>query len=359
MMQTASLDQDVISSANAWLAAGQVIHLATVIATWGSSPRPPGSLMAIGPQGAIVGSVSGGCIEDDLLARYGTVTVPHPIRLVYGATAEETARFGLPCGGQLEILLESLTEPEALRHLRQALQARQGCWREVELATGSTRLLPVQQPPQTRLHITSTHISKYFGPGFRLLLVGGGDIGHYTAKFALDLDYEVIVVEPRVQYAGQWRLTAAHLERRMPDDAVRAWIQDAASAVVTLTHDPKLDDMALLEALPSPALYVGALGSARTQAKRRQRLAELALEQRAIDRLHGPVGLPLGGRRPAEIALAIMAEITATRYKGHDTTGPARPGDRSCLNSASAGYLPDKSGVVGADSASAPGTRPR
>ncbi len=312
MMQSA--DREVLETAADWLDAGHGVYLVTVARTWGSSPRPPGSLLAVRADDArFVGSVSGGCVEDDLSARLAargaSQTLPRTEQ--YGVSAEQTHRFGLPCGGRLDLVVEQLASAEPLRHILQAMDARRLTARRVCLATGEASLHAAER--DAAFGFDGENLMQVFGPAWRLLLIGAGQLSRFVAQMAQALDYEVIVCDPREEYAVQWQLPDFVLDTRSPDDAVRALARDTRSAVIALTHEPKLDDLALMEALVSPAFYVGALGSHANNAKRRARLASLELPQAAIARLHGPVGLPIGSRTPAEIAVAILAELTAVR----------------------------------------------
>jgi xanthine dehydrogenase accessory factor len=309
-----SADREVLSAAAGWLDAGHGVYLATVARTWGSSPRPPGSLLAVRADDArFVGSVSGGCVEDDLSARLAahgaSLALPRIER--YGVTPEQNHRFGMPCGGHLDLVVEQLVSAEPLRHILQAMDMRRTTARHVCLATGEASLNATERDAVFRFD--GENLIKVFGPAWRLVLIGAGQLSRFVAQMAQALDYEVIVCDPREEYAVQWQTTDAVLDTRSPDEAVSALVRDARSAVLALTHEPKLDDLALMEALVSPAFYVGALGSHANNARRCARLASLALPPEAIARLHGPVGLPIGSRTPAEIAVAILAELTAVR----------------------------------------------
>lgn len=309
-----SADCEVLETAAGWLNAGHRVYLVTVAQTWGSSPRPPGSLLAVRADDArFVGSVSGGCVEDDLSARLaaGGASQTLPRIESYGITPDQTHRFGLPCGGRLDLVVEQLNNAEPLRALLRAIEARQLMTRRICLAIGEASLHAENR--EAGFRFDGENLIKVFGPAWRLLLIGAGQLSRFVAQMAQALDYEVIVCDPREEYAAQWQVTDAVLDARSPDDAVRALARDARTAVLALTHDPKLDDLALMEALTSPAFYVGALGSRANNARRRARLAELGLPAEAITRLRGPVGLPIGSRTPAEIAISILAELTAVR----------------------------------------------
>ncbi|MCE4555763.1 XdhC family protein [Roseateles cellulosilyticus] len=318
-----NLDLGVLRTAAGWQAEARGVVLGTITRTWGSAPRPVGSLVAVRDDGLIAGSVSGGCIEDDLIAqlRAGSLQLEKPTPLRYGVGAEEARRFGLPCGGTLELLLEPLGPQSAVDDLLARLSRGERVRRTLDLATGAVTLAPAERGADT-LQLTDAQLVSHHGPQWRLLVIGAGQMTDYLAQMALALGYGVTVCDPREEYAEGFALAGVTLTRDMPDDVVTAFDVDDATAVVALTHDPKLDDLALMEALKSPAFYVGAIGSRVNQAKRKARLAEhFGLTAAELDRLHGPVGLHIGARTPPEIALSILAEMTAVRYRA----GGARP----------------------------------
>ena len=312
-----SMDVEVIRTAIDWMNRGHRVVQGTVVRTWGSSPRPPGSLMIIRDDGQVAGSLSGGCIEDDLIDRIkrGEVAPRLPQAVIYGATAEEAQRFGLPCGGTVQIVLEPLHAGSMLRELLAAVQQHRVTRRRLEMATGLVSL--ADSIGGDALQFDGQVLHTVHGPRLRLLIIGGGQLSRYMAQMAVMLDYGVTVCEPREEYHEGWSemlgVEGCTLSRTMPDDLVIAMNLDAHSAVVAVTHDPKLDDLALMEALKTPAFYVGALGSRRNNATRRQRLREFDVSQAEADALRGPVGLNLGARTPPEIALAVLAEMTAVR----------------------------------------------
>lgn len=310
-----STDQQVLAAACRWAAEGRRFALVTVARTWGSAPRPPGSWLALRDDGLVEGSVSGGCIEDDLVARQrsGRLGETTPFKLVYGVTQDEAVRFGLPCGGTLELVVEPAPDIGSLEALARRLARRQLALRRVDLATGMVTLLDAQRGDV--LHWDGECLSTVHGPQWRLLIVGAGQISRYLAPMALALDYDITVSDPREEYNPGWDVPGTRLATTMPDDTLLAMEPDARLAVVALTHDPKLDDMVLLEALQSPAFYVGAVGSQRNSIQRRGRLAQhFDFTPEELARLHGPVGLPIGSHTPPEIAVAILAEMTAVRH---------------------------------------------
>jgi xanthine dehydrogenase accessory factor len=306
--------QEILQTALDWLDQDHAVVLVTVLKTWGSSPRPVGSLMLLRDDGRHFGSVSGGCIEENLLARYREAEfAPElPSKLEYGVTSEQAQRFGLPCGGRLELVLENLADQDLLREILAKIDRSELVCRRSNLANGEVILLPAS--PDDEFNYSGDYMQLVFGPTWQLLLIGAGHLSHCVAQIGLMLDYQVTVCDPREDYGDNWRLSGSELSRQMPDDAVKKTVAHKRGVVITLTHDPKLDDMALWEALQSPVFYVGALGSKRTNADRRQRLQQLGLSSEQLERLHGPVGLPIGSHTPAEIAVAIMADITAARH---------------------------------------------
>jgi len=291
--------------------------LCTIVQAMGSSPRPVGSVMLACGDGRQVGSVSGGCIEEDLLERLrnGIYSGELPELIEYGVTAQENERMGLPCGGRLTLLLQRLGDGDAdwLRQTLNTLKGRHCIQRQLDLQTGDTLVTPVGQ--FSALAIEASQLRQCFGPRMRMLLVGAGQLAHKLAELAIAMDYEVIVTDPREQFLRQWEGPAVELVQGMPDDVIRERACDQHSVIITLTHDPRIDDMALMEALGTDAWYVGALGSKRTTEKRIARLRQLQLPTAHIERLHAPVGLDIGSKTPIEIAVAIMAQLTGLRRK--------------------------------------------
>lgn len=316
-----SVDVRVLRMARDWVAEGQAVLLVTVVRTWGSSPRPVGSMMVLRGDGRCVGSVSGGCIEDDLIHRYTGADAAQalrrgdgrtPLLVRYGVSAEEAHRFGLPCGGTLELLLEFNPALRVLEALVQQLEAGHLVQRTVDCHSGAVTLAHSHIPQA--LQCDGQQLSHTLGPQYRLLLIGAGALAEYVATMALFNDFAVTVCDPRSEYMDAWSVAGVHLTREMPDDAVRALQPDARTAIVALSHDPKLDDLALLEALYSPAFYVGAIGSRRNTESRRQRFVEhLDATPEAMARLRAPVGIFIGSKTPAEIAVSVMAELIAVK----------------------------------------------
>jgi xanthine dehydrogenase accessory factor len=318
-----SIDLQVLTAADAWLRDGHCAVLGTVVRTWGSSPRPVGSLVVLRDDGLVVGSVSGGCIEDDLIARFSGQHAPValPQRLKYGATADEAFRFGLPCDGTVELVVESLSIASRIGELLARVAAGRPTRRTLNLVSGEVTLEDGES--NDALDCDGSRLVTAHGSRWRMLLIGAGQLTHYVAQIAVSCDYQVLVCDPRSEYADVWAVPGTELVRTMPDDTVVEIRPDRHTAVVALTHDPKLDDLALMEALKSDAFYVGAIGSQRTQAQRRERLTEFGVTHEQLKRLHGPVGLKNGARTPPEIAASIITEITASKY-GYRIPAPER-----------------------------------
>jgi xanthine dehydrogenase accessory factor len=322
-----NLDVVVLRTLQGWRAAGRRALLATVVRTWGSSPRPVGSIMALCEDGAVVGSVSGGCIEDDLIDRHtrayaqaaaatsgGAHSIPSgpPSFVKYGISADEAHRFGLPCGGTLELLLEYDPDPALLAALIAQLAAGRLMQRTVRLADGAVTLASTQAPED--LAVDAVQLTNTFGPEYRMLLIGAGQLTEYLATMALFNGFAVTVCDPREEYRGSWSVAGATVVSDMPDDVVLAFKPDRRSCVVALTHDPKLDDLALLEALNTEAFYVGGIGSRRNNEARRARMIEhFDQTEASLARLRGPIGIYIGSKTPPEIAVSVMAEILAVK----------------------------------------------
>lgn len=308
-----SIDAIVLRTLCEWREDQRHAALVTVVGTWGSSPRPVGSLMAMRDDGVVVGSVSGGCIEDDLVHRYTKRPPENTVeRVSYGIDADEAHRFGLPCGGTVALVVESDPEAGALRELIDSISRGELARRELNLETGRVRLFPASNPEA--LACSSARLSQVFGPSYRMLLIGAGQLSEYLAAMALFNGFSVTVCDPREQYNQLWSLGGVEVLTGMPDDVVDAFMPDSRTCVITLTHDPKLDDLALLSALHTDAFYVGAIGSRKNNSARRRRMIEyLDQTPQTLSRLRGPVGIFIGSRTPAEIAVSIMAEVIAIK----------------------------------------------
>lgn len=308
-----STDREILETAIEWLQQGQQPALVTVVKTWGSSPRPVGSLMLMRKDGIHHGSVSGGCVEEDLVASYCSNRLSNdwPVLVDYGIDRDDASRFGLPCGGRLELCVEQLDSAQQLKILLNKLQHGELVSRRLRLSTGEASLHPASM--EEDFVYSKDIINKVYGPKWQMLLIGACHLSQYVAQMALMLDYKVIVCDPREVSRRAWTVAGTQLVSIMPDDAVSTYANHRRSAVIALTHDPKLDDMALLAALSANVFYVGALGSRRNNQKRRQRLKTLGLTPQQLNKLHAPVGLPIGSHTAPEIAVSILAEITLLR----------------------------------------------
>lgn len=309
-----SSDQEVLQRASDWLQQGYRAHLFTVIQTWGSAPRLPGAMLVVREDGHLVGSVSGGCIEDDLADKAKHQALPaQPTILEYGVNQDEAQRFGIPCGGQIKIFSEPLNDAAQLMPMLESLAQRRLLKRSVHLSTGEVQhryVLPEGQP-----YLEADWFHSYVGPQWRLLIIGANQLGSILASMAQALDFHVMICDPREEMRAEWHVEGADWLPGMPDDVVLEINPDPHTAIVAVTHDPKLDDMALLEALKSDAFYIGALGAVKNQEKRKQRLRSFDLSEQEVNRLHGPVGIRIGSRTPAEIAVSILAELIQERSK--------------------------------------------
>jgi xanthine dehydrogenase accessory factor len=308
-----SVDLEVLRRSAEWLEEGRRMLLVTVVKTWGSSPRPEGAMLAVRDDGHVVGSVSGGCIEDDIIDRVRRegLTATRCEAVTYGVSADEARRFGLPCGGTIQLVLEPLTRESGILALLREIEAGHLVARRLDLASGFATLHPARATDG--LAFDGRTLTTIHGPRYRMLVIGASQLSKYLAQIAVGLDYQVTVCDPREEYTETWDIPGVTLVRTMPDDTVLAMKLDERCAVVALTHDPKLDDLALMEALKSRAFYVGALGSRANNEKRRERLKVFDVSDDEVARLHGPIGLYIGSRTPPEIAISILAEITAVK----------------------------------------------
>jgi xanthine dehydrogenase accessory factor len=318
-----SSQHHIMTRVAGWLTEGKAVWLCTILKTWGSSPRPVGAMMACTLDGEMVGSISGGCIEEDFLkqlregelkARYEREKKPFMVH--YGVSAEEQARLRLPCGGQLHVLVEFIQATPhntlVLSAIDQALNRHQRISRRVDLDSG--HIDTVDSSSDEAVILSHDSMLHSLSPRYRLLLLGAGDVARYVAELALSMDYDVTLCDPRPAYLDNWFVPGVQISSDLPDDVVRDQFSNPYSGVIALAHDPRVDDMALMEALKTDAFYIGAMGSERTSANRRLRLPELGLSEEHIARLHAPIGFMIGSKTPAEIAISIMAEVTAVRH---------------------------------------------
>jgi xanthine dehydrogenase accessory factor len=319
-----SSQQQIISHVESWLKSKRPVWLCTILKTWGSSPRPIGAMMACTMDGELVGSISGGCIEEDFLEqlRDGSLKAQYdkeskPLTVKYGVTMEEQARLKLPCGGQLHVLLEFIDSNEqtceVFKRLAGDLENHSKVSRRVDLTNGA--ISAEAQSSEDAVVIDGTQMTHSLSPMYRLLILGAGDVAKFVAEMAIALEYDVMLCDPRPNYLDNWSVPGVETTAQLPDDVVRERFSNPYSGIIALAHDPRVDDMALMEALKTNAFYIGAMGSVKTSAARRERLPELGLRFDEIDRLHAPIGFQINSKTPAEIAIAVMAEITSVRYQ--------------------------------------------
>lgn len=300
MAHASELDR-LIAAAHDWRPARMA--LATVIATWGSAPRPRGSHMLVHEDGRFEGSVSGGCVEGEVLhAAAATIADGEPRRLEFGVADDSAWAVGLPCGGNIELLVQPLDAQGFAPDLLDRIAETRGQGRRIalttDLGTGKTRI--GDDPGEARF-------VNHYAPPRRLLIVGAVQIAQSLAAIARTMDVAPVLIDPRGRFLTEERFPGVELDDRWPDEAVAARQPDAATAVVTLSHDPKIDDPALVAALWSPAFYVAALGSRRSHAKRLERLAQTGIADADLERIDAPAGMDIGAQGPAEIALSIAA----------------------------------------------------
>ncbi|MCG8672204.1 MAG: XdhC family protein [Pseudomonadales bacterium] len=292
--------------------------LITVTKTWGSSPRLPGACLAWNKEYGHRGSLSGGCIEDDLLNKLASdffSDKKQPFIESYGVTADQAEKFGLPCGGRLDLLMEYIpANPQQKKHFQQivdALDERLGFARTVNMSAvfNDARTAEIKTSKPQPLKIRDSHITVYLGPRYRLVMIGANQVAHYLAEFCSALDFDVWVCDPREDAFSNWSIPFSQNFTQMPDDLIRERANDEFTAIVTLSHDPRVDDMALMEALTTQAFYVGAMGSSKTTKARKERLRQLDLTTDQLEKLIAPIGLAIGSKTPAEIAMSIAADL--------------------------------------------------
>lgn len=317
------LDLQVIEQAQAWSLEGEVVWLCTVLSTFGSSPREPGSLMAARHNGGHIGSLSGGCVEEDFLERLHQGEFEHAVSVLrYGdPSGPQGARISLPCGGMLKVLIERLpanaATREQLERLRATLRGRRHLLRNIELQGGLTQMCEDDGlGPRVVEATDGSSVQIRVGPSVRLIVAGISPVSVICAEFARTLGFEVIICDPREEAYEGVDVPGIELRKELPSAFIAADGCHSATAVVALTHDPRIDDLAMIEAVRTPAFYIGVMGSQRTSTVRAERLRRVGgLSEAEVDRLHMPVGLALGSKTPAEIALAAIADIVRV-YRG-------------------------------------------
>jgi xanthine dehydrogenase accessory factor len=301
----------VLAAARSWK--GAPMAIATVISTWGSAPRPKGSHMLVHGDGRFEGSVSGGCVESDILATAAEVIAGAPFQVkTYGVADAAAWEVGLPCGGEISVMVQPVSaegfDPELFDRIAEARDAGKALTVSTNLETGHSDARPIETG--------SAFINRY-DPPRRLLIIGAVQIAQALAGLARELGIDTIVIDPRARFLTEERFPGVTLNDGWPDEAVAAFAPGPSTAVVTLSHDTKIDDPALIAALAAPTGYVGALGSRRSHAARRERLAAAGVSESDLDRIDAPVGLDIGAIGPAEIALSIAAAMIGA-FNAHD-----------------------------------------
>ena len=326
-------DEDPLLAAASWISGHQTVAMATVTRTWGSAPRQAGSQMAVREDGAFVGSVSGGCIEGAVIGEaQASLQDGRPRNLKFGVTNEEAWAVGLACGGTIEVNVTPVAKADeraTIAALNKARDTKRAVVLATELQTGRTQLLYPDDGRSSALDDAAREAARHdesksveadgatwfltvFNPPLDLAIIGAVHIAQPLARMAALADYAVRIIDPRTAFATEERFPGVSLSHEWPDEALAAKPLTPRSAIVALTHDPKLDDPALSVALRSPAFYIGALGSKQTHAKRLERLKELGFTDAELSRIHGPIGLKIGAKSPAEIAVSVLGEMTAT-----------------------------------------------
>jgi len=307
----------VLASVHDWLAEGEQVWLCTIIETWGSSPRPAGSWLAVSESGRWRGSVSGGCLEEDLLRRATDDGNSSPRVVEYGITDDDRDHFQLPCGGRILLLVEPLTAERSASHIDEvcrALGERRPIVREVRVDSGNAHTASAEPRARNGVVFDGSVVRHTLQPECRLLLIGAGEVARHVFDFASATGFEVTLCEPRDTFAEGWNYPHIPVSRRLPDDLVAEAFQDPWCGILALAHDPRVDDMGLLAALQTPAFYVGAMGSRKTSGARRSRLASLGLDEAVLARLRAPIGVDIPSKTPAEIAVSIVADLVAARH---------------------------------------------
>jgi len=326
------LEDDPLESAARWQSQGRKVAFATVSQTWGSAPRPPGSQIAVREDGAFAGSVSGGCVEGVVIEQaQETIADGRVRRLEFGVSDQQAWSVGLACGGRIEIFVEPAIKCETIAALLHAQREGRPLVRAADLATGEDRLLE-PDAEKSPLGMAATAAARddqsrtvefdgkswfltVYNPPLELVIVGAVHIAQPLAKMAAIAGYRVRVIDPRSSFATKERFPDVELIPLWPDEALAGRPLGRRSALVALTHDPKIDDPALTAALTSPAFYVGALGSKKTHATRLERLTAQGVAAGALTRIHGPVGLAIGSKTPQEIAISILADMTSVLHR--------------------------------------------
>jgi len=330
-------NRQVITEALSWLEGGHSVVLATVVSTWGSSPRPRGSRLVVDEDGRFIGSVSGGCVEGEvLLAAEEIMETDTPRILEFGVSDEKAISVGLACGGTIRVFVQKLKDPEQFKNILERMSSGRSTALATSLISGksceidgidglselelseSTNKFILDAAAANKEGVIETPQGEFFielwHPPLRLAIIGAVHIAQALAVIASTAGYEVTVIDPRGAFATSQRFSSVELITDWPDKALESFELNERSALVALTHDPKIDDPALLASLHSQAFYIGALGSLRTAEKRKERFRALGIKDEVLSRINGPVGLKIGAVTPGEIAISIMAEMTAVLH---------------------------------------------
>lgn len=304
----------LLAAAADWRAAGHGMALATVVKTWGSAPRRVGAHLLVRDDGLFEGSVSGGCVEGAVIAAaQQCIAAGHGRLLQFGVANEAAWEVGLACGGDISIMVQPVSEAAFPTDLFARIVRARADGKVLSLATDLGTF-------HTQEAAAGDFVRRY-DPPMRLMLVGAVHISQALAPMAGLLGYQILIVDPRGAFSAGPRFAGVAVDDRWPDEALAEWRPDAATAVVALTHDPKLDDPALMAALRSEAFYIAALGSRKTHAARIDRLAASGFDSAQLARIHGPAGLSIGAANPAEIALSVAAQMVGA-WRQRDSAGP-------------------------------------
>ena len=309
----------ILPTALEWHVSGTGAAVATVIRTWGSAPRPVGSQLAVSGEGDIIGSVSGGCVEGAVIIEaLNTLKTGRNVILEYGVSDEEAFAVGLACGGNIQILVEPVgfgLSENIVADLVCRCQRREAVAYSIDIKSGVNKVITLDINDEKKN--VGTHTSGFYGAEFlviyekplRMAVIGGVHIAQPLVSIARMSGFAVMVIDPRSTFLNATRFPNVELSNLWPDEALKAFKPDSRTAVITLSHDPKIDDLGLIEALNSNCFYIGCLGSKKTHSKRLDRLSKIVNSDVCLSRLHGPIGLNIQSRTPTEIAISIMAEV--------------------------------------------------
>ena len=313
---------DILTPMSVWLKEKRKVALATVISTWGSAPRPVGGQMAIDSNGEIIGSVSGGCVEGAVINEGINSINDGKLRIKdYGISNDMAWEVGLACGGELKILIQPLNlEDKIVYSIVENIKNREPTKLIINCLTGSRHIdnsIINQISSYDKIKEEFIHV---IDPKPRLFIVGAVHIAQALISLAKTADFEIILIDPRDHFATKDRFPNCKIINEWPDTALSNFILDKATHLVTLTHDPKIDDPALIYTLKKDIGYIGSLGSKKTHNKRCERLIDIGFCQSDLSKIHGPIGLNIKAKTPAEIAISIMAEIINFRRSKNEKT---------------------------------------